>query len=296
MNILFRYDDFSELSNISLDLEVLETLVICGFKPLVGVIPAIAEINWELGNSIPLKRLSKERINLLKPFLPNNMDIALHGYTHQTITRYTGLSEFGDAVNFDRQVERMMNGKKFLEDSFGIKVNWFIPPWNSYGLSTLKAMKGCRIKGLSGDASDGQTIEGITYAPNSCQLNNLNIAIANVKNNPNGNIIVMLHDYNFKESGNINSTISIPDFKKTLLKLSDLGIKGTSFSELLNQEAWNSSRAILNQELHKIAIGPLRILMKWRNSGIYYDEKTANKKLALFKFYKYYLSTLNLKK
>ena len=36
MKILLRYDDYSEISNIGVDLAVFEAMVSRGFKPLVG--------------------------------------------------------------------------------------------------------------------------------------------------------------------------------------------------------------------------------------------------------------------
>ena len=45
MRVLFRYDDFSETSSAGVDLAVLEAIVSHGFKPLLGVIPAIADVD-----------------------------------------------------------------------------------------------------------------------------------------------------------------------------------------------------------------------------------------------------------
>ena len=285
MKILLRYDDYSEISNIGVDLAVFEAMVSRGFKPLVGVIPAIADVNWELGNSIPLKRLSQERINLLKPFVSAGLEIALHGYTHQAVTRLTGLFEFGDAVSFDKQVERLRDGKHFLEDSFGVAVNWFIPPWNAYGETTLRAIKACGFQGISADASFGPISDGLCFASASCLPREIPQVLACAKKNDQADIVVVLHDFDFKESRASERGISISDFGKMLDQVKDNQIKGCAFSQLVENDGWGVSRALANQNLRKYTTGPLRFLSHPGVVSIYFSEDAAKKKLAHFDFY-----------
>ena len=285
MRVLFRYDDFSETSSAGVDLAVLEAIVSHGFKPLLGVIPAIADVDWELGNAIPLKRLSAGRAQLLKRFLPDHIEIALHGYTHQTVTRFSGLSEFGDVVSHDRQLERMRDGKRLLEDAFGGKVDWFIPPWNTYGVTTLNAMKECGLRGVSADASFGAVKNGLHFAPQTCQLHGLAAALACCKADPSAHIVVMLHGYDFQETADASRGMPLSRFDQLLSRLKGSGVRGASFSEVLAEGQCSASRALANQELRKRTQGPLRFFLHPGISGVYWRETTAKKKLAQLEFW-----------
>jgi peptidoglycan/xylan/chitin deacetylase (PgdA/CDA1 family) len=279
MRILFRYDDYSEISNVSVDLAVLSTLIEAGIVPLVGVIPSIADVNWALGNYIPLKRLSVERVQFLAKLLPH-IDVALHGYTHQAVTRYSGLFEFGDAVNLSRQVERLRDGKEFLENSFGVKINWFIPPWNSYGTTTLDALKQSGFKGISADAAFGPVSDDLCFAPATGLVHELNLFARFAHRNSLGDVIVVLHDYDFQESGSSMAKISISEFKRLLDNLKKIQISPVCWSDLIEDLSWGSRRACANQSLRKYTTGPIRYLLAPGFNSIYWEENFALKKCS----------------
>jgi peptidoglycan/xylan/chitin deacetylase (PgdA/CDA1 family) len=280
MKILFRYDDFSEISHNEVDIAVLETITSAGFTPLVGVIPAIADVNWDLGSHIPLKRLSSPRIQLLKNFLPNKIEIALHGYTHQAVTRFSGLFEFGNAVDINRQIERLLDGKKILEDAFGTTINWFIPPWNAYGSSTLKAMKAAKLRGISGDATFGPTDNDTFFAPATCLIHEIYLLAAFDKKNVRGDAIVVLHDYDFKESGSPEAKISIEGFKQILENLKKTNIKKETFSNIIGDQKWGSARALANQSLRKQTNGPLQYFQRPGSNCLYWDKNVAQQRFT----------------
>lgn len=277
MRILFRYDDYSEISNVSVDLAVLNALVNAGIVPLVGVIPSIADVNWTLGDHIPLKRLSVERVQLLTKLLPH-ITIALHGYTHQAVTRYSGLFEFGDAVDLSRQIERLRDGKQFLADSFGVKINWFIPPWNSYGATTLDALKQSGFEGISADAAFGPVSDDFCFAPATGLVHELNLFERFARRNSSGDVIVVLHDYDFQESGSSQARISIPEFKQQLGNLKKFQITPVCWSDLIGDLSWGSRRACANQVLRKYTAGPIRYLLAPGFNSIYWEEYFALKK------------------
>lgn len=270
MKIFFRYDDFSEISNADTDIAVLDALVSEGFKPLVGVIPAIADVNWPLGSVIPLKRLSQERGRLLRRYSPGEIDVALHGYTHQAVTRFSGLFEFGDVVPLDRQAERIRDGKQCLEDLFGAEVSWFIPPWNAYGATTLRALDRSGIRGVSAGLS-GPVAECMTFAPFTSLPGSIDVACACCGSDGDSSIIVMLHDYDFKEAD------SISKFRQKLLTIRRSGFEGGGFSEILGALDWGATRALRNQELRKTAVGPLRFLMHSGIPSVYWSEQAADR-------------------
>jgi len=275
VKLLFRYDDYSEIGNTTLDLAILEIIAEEGFTSLVGVIPAIADVNWALGDTIPLRRLSRERIGKLKVLVPCAAGIALHGYTHQAVTRLSGLFEFGDVVDISRQEERLRDGKHFLEDSFGVAVDWFIPPWNAYGVTTLNALAACGFKGISGDAYFGPLADGISYAPYSCLPRELSLACARARPVDNSAVIVMLHDYDFEESGFDVGVFTLAKFRTLLQMLRQSGVTAGNFSQLHADPAFGPTRAAGNQRLRKSAGSPARFLMKRGMTCVYWDDLCA---------------------
>lgn len=277
MNIFFRYDDYSELSDTQIDLAVLQTLIRAGHIPLVGIIPLIADVNWGLGDNIPLRRLSQERIQRLKHFLPH-VEIALHGYTHQAVTRYSGLFEFGDVVALSCQAERLADGKDFLEYAFGVDVNWFVPPWNSYGNNTLVALKQCGFAGVSADAAFGPVVEDLAFAPATALVHELSLFKRFAQLNTAGDIIVVLHDYDFIESGSPYAKISIPEFGQQLDQLNDSQVESGCWSQLANDPKWGGRRASSNQALRNQTTGLIRYLLAPGFNSVYWDEDFAFKK------------------
>ena len=277
MKLLLRFDDYSELSNSSLDMRIIETMLSADCKVLVGVVPAVAALDWEVGSDIPLRRLSRERANILKELLPHGVEIAMHGYTHQTVTRWSGLAEFGDAVSLQRQTERLLDGKKLLEDLFGSEIAWFIPPWNSYSSTTLQALRTVGFSGISADAYFGPLEEGLKFAPYSCLPRELTLACKRAQSNTDSVVIVMLHDYDFKESDLGVDVFDLAEFRQKLKTLQQDGVSSCTFSELIHDEAFGPSRASINQQLRKIANSPVRYLMKPGITCVYWGNSVAEK-------------------
>ncbi len=261
MKLLIRFDDYSEVSNASLDMGIIETILSAGCKALVSVIPAIADVDWDLGNGIPLRRLSVGRANMLRNLLPDGVEIGMHGYTHQTVTRWSGLAEFGDSVTLRRQTERLLDGKHCLEDLFGCEIAWFIPPWNSYGTTTLQAIRSTGFRGISADASFGPLEDGLCYTPASCLPQELQLAVKRGKSDPAAAVIVIVHDYDFQESGLKANAMSLKTFASNLTEAKANGAEPSGFSEFQRNDVVDMERAAANQRLRQCMSNSVRYAM-----------------------------------
>ena len=76
-----------------------------------------------IGNEL----ISCQADEFIKESLDRGHNIALHGWVHTLITRY-------------REYEQRHNitlAKNFLEDKYGIKIKYFVPPFNTYDESTM---------------------------------------------------------------------------------------------------------------------------------------------------------------
>ena len=105
-----------------------------GFKVSIAAIPNVKAINdsfvppsyrgklsfHKLTDNVELVNYLKEKLVL------QQIDISEHGYTHEMIN---GLPEF--SVNDQHEInERLLAGRKILEQCFPIKISVFIPPWD----------------------------------------------------------------------------------------------------------------------------------------------------------------------
>ncbi len=119
--ILLRYDDYSAISNTDIERQLFEAVAKRGMNLIVAVVPFVAGIEWQLRGPIPLHPLPPDKIALFKEFSAY-LEPVLHGYAHQTVSRYSGLSEFNHAIPASQQVARLQDAKSYLEDVAAIKV------------------------------------------------------------------------------------------------------------------------------------------------------------------------------
>lgn len=126
-------------------------------KPLLGVIPDCQDSKLYI---------NEERLDFweyIRHLQKEGYVIAMHGYTHQYITKNPGLvgvghkSEFS-GLSYEEQYEKLKNGKKIFEDQ-GINVDIFFAPSHSYDNTTLKALSNLGFKWVS----DGKGFKAIKY-------------------------------------------------------------------------------------------------------------------------------------
>ncbi len=66
-----------------------------------------------------------------------SFEVAQHGYTHLSLTKFKGSSEFG-GISFEKQIDMMRKGKEILK-SAGFEPRTFIPPFDTYDSNTIRA-------------------------------------------------------------------------------------------------------------------------------------------------------------
>lgn len=216
--LVFRNDDISIKSNPIYEYDVLLIFRKYDIKPLYAVIPALG--GDKLSSEMPI-------VDSLKSWHKKGwIDISMHGYTHDKA--FTNFS-------YNEQYNRILAGKKILEDVIDIPVSIFCPPWNAANKNTLLALYKNNITSFSGYLGE-KPIEGLNYLNCNCNLINgplelmadkINIA----KQSSNDVLIVALYhtSYDFREI-NLNQLDTLL-FNTT--KNEKVIIK--SFSELLNE-------------------------------------------------------------
>lgn len=277
MKIVFRYDDYSELSDVDFDLSVFRIIIEHGFNLMIGVIPFVAKEMDGKGYCTEQFSLSQSRIDLLKELPSEKVEIALHGYSHQNLSS-NRLAEFCDEVEPDLQKEWISKGKKLLEDGFEKSIDWFIPPFNEYNESTLKALIKCGFAGISAGAVDGHLVDGLYYIQGTCGLYNLQHAIDYYEKDQEGYIIVQLHNYDFYNKSTLKG-MTLNEFTRFVKKIRTRGYESASFDTLSRTEDCSVSRALVNQEIRRSLCSPVRFIVSKGIRRVYWSQSAGREKL-----------------
>ncbi|HEV8375343.1 MAG TPA: DUF2334 domain-containing protein, partial [Candidatus Polarisedimenticolia bacterium] len=170
--------------------------------------------------------LPEEKILLLREALgTGGVEVALHGYAHQTRrTKLGGLvglagyhSEFAGA-DPEAQRRKLEQGRVLLESDLETTVTTFIPPWNNYDASTLKALEASGFRTLSADRRGPAPARSrLSYLPRTCDLDELRSALMQARSRKGEAVVVvtLFHAYDFTEADPEGGTF-------TLSRLGDL--------------------------------------------------------------------------
>ena len=256
----------------------------------LGVIPYICARNVHdpsLQDNIPL---TKKKKDILKTgFSDGILDIALHGFSHQTIgAKYA--TEFS-GLNYNNQVEKLAKGKEFIENMIDAPIRIFIPPWNRYDLNTLRALEETGFSTISANKAGDVTHDcRLNFLPCSCGVSQLRDAVeaARISSDTQPVIVVMFHAYDFKEVDERRGNITYKEFCELLkwLKLQE-HIRLLSISQATQAiHDLSVQRFLINQRIHSRAI-LLPSFLRKGDSLLVYRETDAftNTRLKLFGFY-----------
>ncbi len=217
ITVFFRYDDYSETSSAVADAGLISVLRRQAVPCTFAVIPAVTAGNFRDPDVTENRPLGAEKLGLLRSAIRDGVvDVSLHGLHHRTRFRNGPHSEF---IGLDRarQADMIRQGKQALEQQLGVPVRGFVPPWNNYDANTLAALEDSAIAGLSANRySPCLDREGIRYLPITIETHELRAAIARARASSELDPIigVLLHPYDFKESGDSRARMTCAEFEK----------------------------------------------------------------------------------
>lgn len=278
--VVFRYDDFSSNSPDVVDNALIHAFAQQGVSCTFGVVPFVTAGDYRNSNHCEEIALTETKIQILKKATANSaVDIALHGCNHRTNYKQPPHSEFY-GLDYEAQLAKIRRGKKFLEGKFGTHINTFIPPWNSYDHNTLKALDEAGIDCISANRYGlADKSLRLKYAPIVAEISDLKRAINTARGlNEAPLIVVLMHPYDFTESGDSRAKISCVEFGNLLLWLSSQqDIKVCSISQLLSQRvSLGDDRFIANRpSLLENILPPF--ITKTNDMPLYMSVKYANK-------------------
>lgn len=221
IHIIFRYDDYSALSNTAAEQEILEVFEKYHVPLTIGVIPYAISNTY---NPVPQQVFPLEgaKLEILKTTVEKGIaEIALHGYSHQANTDKS-LSEFL-GLPLSRQVELINGGKTFLQEALNTDISIFIPPWNSYDQNTINALDALSFSTLSAN-KDGLIPESsrLNILPATCSVDEVQEAVITARQSSTREpiLVVLFHGYDFIEVDADRGTITYPEFSEIMAWLS----------------------------------------------------------------------------
>lgn len=268
--VIFRFDDYSAKGSTDMELRIIDAFRKNGASITFGVIPFVTAGDVHEPSHQDVVPLTLMKADILKTaFKEGIIDIALHGYSHQAIgamkwTEFSGL-------DYNRQVERLTEGKKFIEQIIDDQVTTFIPPWNQYDLNTLRALKEVGFSTISA-AVGGEATEDsmLNFLPATCNLIQLRNAIKAARRSSDTQpvILVLFHEYDFREIAEKQGYITYKEFSDLLRWLkSQEDIRLLSISQAANViNDLSASRAKLNNWIYSLSsLMPLNLAIGHTN-------------------------------
>lgn len=205
LNVVFRYDD-PTLQPDSITQEMLVFFKEKNVPITIALVPCDA-------NEAYITPTDSNWLHLLQG---DNVEIALHGLTHQVVNN---AGEFGE-LTLEENYRRINKGKKHIEKYFK-PVETFIPPFNAYNSETLKALDSLNFKTISSDLflSHTLTSKEINYLPETLgllmsKMGMFEAAHYAITNNEklNSTCVIMFHRYDIDTTEKFNKMKSVVEY------------------------------------------------------------------------------------
>jgi len=218
INVIFRYDDYSALSPMDMELRIINIFRKNKASITFGVIPFVIAGNQRDPAPQDFVPLTSIKGDLLKAaFKEGILDIALHGYSHQTIDAKRK-SEFS-GLDYSSQLEKLTKGKIFLEKMINAPVITFVPPWNNYDLNTVRALEELGFSTLSARRKVKAPKDStLNFLPTTCSLSKLRDAVKAARRSPDVQpvIVALFHAFDFLEVDEKRGNTTYQEFSDLL--------------------------------------------------------------------------------
>jgi len=217
--VFFRYDDYSQISPLALERELVDLFKRHNYKIMFAVIPAV--VGTDLEDRVKTENLlDGNKLNFLRDSVTSGVvTLGLHGWNHAAndISMPPCPSEF-KGLEPHVQFERISRAYEYLKDKTGIAPEVFVPPWNTYDAGTVTALEKVGIGILSANRHVRSDPSTISYLPATVEVSGLKQAVLSArKSGDDAPVIgVMLHPYDFKESNDSRAVVDLQEFGELL--------------------------------------------------------------------------------
>lgn len=284
--VVFRYDDYSERSPTDFEIKLIKAFQYYNISSTFAVIPYIVGGNVHDPSSQKTVPLSSTKTKILKTAIKEGvLEVALHGYSHQTIRTEGGYTEFS-GLDYDNQLQKIAKAKAFLEKKIGTPISTFVPPWNSYDWNTLQVLENLDFKDISASRQGDAKESPLKFLPVTCSLLQLQDAVKLARNTSSFQsvIVVLFHAYDFYEINKTRGKLTYQEFRKLLgwlISQHDVRVMSINRATTMIDDL-SAHRLIVNKNIMKL-LPPMLVPV-----GIYLPSDTS---LILSLFY-YYVTLL----
>ncbi|HRU04870.1 MAG TPA: DUF2334 domain-containing protein [Candidatus Brocadiia bacterium] len=170
ITLVFRYDDYANASPMELDRGIVAALRESGVPCTFAVVPSDTPPNGQVDPEVKLNPLKPEKVALLREAMAAGVvEVAQHGFNHEMYTRKTragqARGEFNERPFADQRL-RIAKGKRSLEELLGVRIETFVPPFNTYDLDTARALEELGFRTLSASfRGEAQRESKLCYLP-----------------------------------------------------------------------------------------------------------------------------------
>jgi len=212
ITVFFRYDDFSETSPRNIESGILQAFRKYGLPCSMAVIPAVTTGGYRNPSDVGTVPLSANTAAFVRDGMADGtIDVLLHGLHHRTLPETSPHSEFG-GLDIQSQRRKLESGRAILADSCGVYCTVFVPPWNTYDNTTLKALADLGFHAISANRfCSGESADGLSLVPITADFGELRAAVARARKYRGADPVigVLLHPYDFSESGDPRARTSL---------------------------------------------------------------------------------------
>lgn len=210
ITVIFRLDDPSEISDHKLEKKIIEL-----FHRYDAVI-TFAVIPFHFRNNKHHALTVKSIKHILMAEQSGIVEIAQHGFAHIDNTHNTDnkKSEFVSLPYYDQE-EKVIKGKKIIDEIFQHEIKGFVPPFNSFDENTLKILmlQGFSYVSAGWDAPETQ-LSNVSIIPRTCSLKDAQQTLkeAKILRKLSPIIVIVLHHDDFEEYCNADNSPDHPSF------------------------------------------------------------------------------------
>lgn len=254
IDVAFRFDDAFAYGKADVSQAVLEIFKDAEAPVTIGLIPKSFNIEYKTAVSQTMydNQLTKpgsisEEIKQVLRW--SGYDVFMHGLTHAN----TGA---GEEIGILKVPGVVLESRTFLENVTGKEVRGYIPPWNQISQASLAVLESSGFKIVSFSSKNRYPVRDSRLSKVNTHLNlNLFVALYRGKNRlratfENGSVVIMLHPYNFFESGDSRAFIDLNEFRG-MLRLLQRDHKVSRLSDFNDNSMVNEAR-LLNAYITRI--------------------------------------------
>lgn len=214
IQLFLRFDDYCATSPPEVEQGVVAALRRAGMHATFAVVPALTEGRYHDPGERGTVPMDDAKLAFLRAAVADGVvDAALHGWNHRTRMTAPPHAEF-DGMDPAAQMDVIGRGAALLREWTGVAPTVFVPPWNRYDAATLAALAAHGVRCLSANRFGPVGPEPLMFAPITIEMPDLHTAVATARASadPNPVIGVLLHPYDFVESGDSRATMTLESF------------------------------------------------------------------------------------